>query len=91
MDTISQAQEKFNLFDTVPLGICVLQQDLIVLFWNSYLEEWTKIPRDKILGTEITKHFPHFQQTQYSTHLQQIFQGGPGASFFLQINLEEVK
>ena len=86
MDAISQAQEKFNLFDTVPLGICVLQQDLIVLFWNSYLEEWTKIPRDKILGTEITKHFPHFQQTQYSTRLHQIFQGGPPTIFSSQLH-----
>lgn len=86
MDTISQAQEKFNLFDTVPLGICVLQQDLIVLFWNSYLEEWTKIPRDKILGTEITKHYPHFQQTQYITRLHQIFQGGPPTIFSSQLH-----
>ena len=86
MDTISQAQEKFNLFDTIPLGICVLQQDLIVLFWNSYLEEWTKISRDKILGTEITKHFPHFQQTQYTTRLQQIFQGGPPIIFSSQLH-----
>ena len=86
MDTISQAQEKFNLFDTVPLGICVLQQDLIVLFWNSYLEEWTKIPRDKILGTEITKYFPHLQQTQYITRLHQIFQGGPPTIFSSQLH-----
>ena len=86
MDTISQAQEKFNLFDTIPLGICVLQQDLIVLFWNSYLEEWTKIPRDKILGTEITKYFPHFQQTQYITRLHQIFQGGPPTIFSSQLH-----
>ncbi len=86
MDTISQAQEKFNLFDTVPLGICVLQQDLIVLFWNSYLEEWTKIPRDQILGTEITKYFPHLQQTQYSIRLHQIFQGGPPTIFSSQLH-----
>ncbi|HCF28209.1 MAG TPA: hypothetical protein DEV81_13635 [Cyanobacteria bacterium UBA11049] len=86
MDTISQAQEKFNIFDTVPLGICVLQQDLIVLFWNSYLEEWTKIPREKILGNEITKHYPHFQQAQYITRLHQIFQGGPPTIFSSQLH-----
>lgn len=86
MDKISQAQEKFHLLDRVPLGICVLQQDLIVLFWNGSLEEWTRIPREDILGTKITNHFPHFNQPQYAARLQQIFQGGPPTIFSSQLH-----
>ena len=86
MDKISQLQEKFNLLDRVPLGICVLQQDLCVLFWNCSLEEWTKIPRKNILGTKITEYFPHFNQPQYAHRLQQIFQGGSPTIFSSQLH-----
>jgi signal transduction histidine kinase/DNA-binding response OmpR family regulator len=86
MDKISQLQEKFNLLDHVPLGICVLQEDLCVLFWNCSLEEWTKIPRRNILGTKITEQFPHFNQPQYAHRLQQIFQGGSPTIFSDQLD-----
>lgn len=86
MDKISQVQEKFNLLDQVPLGVCVLQQDLIVLFWNSSLEEWTKITRNQILGTKITERFHHFNQPQYANRLHQIFQGGPPTIFSSQLH-----
>lgn len=85
-DKINQLQEKFALLDRVPLGICVLQQDLCVLFWNCSLEEWTKIPRENILGTKITHQFPHFNQPQYAHRLQQIFQGGFPTIFSSQLD-----
>jgi signal transduction histidine kinase len=86
MDKISRAQEKFNHFDLVPLGLCILQSDYVVLFWNSCLEEWTKIPRSKILGTPITLTFPHFQQPQYANRLQEVFKGGLPTIFSSQLH-----
>ncbi len=86
MDKISQAQEKFSLLDHVPLGVCILQSDLVVLFWNCCLEEWTQIPKSKILGTCIHEHFPHFNQPKYANRLQQIFQGGPPTVFSSQLH-----
>ena len=86
MDKISRAQEKFNHFDLVPLGLCILQSDYVVLFWNSCLEEWTKIPRSQILGTPITFRFPHLEQPQYATRLQQVFEGGLPTIFSSQLH-----
>ena len=83
---LTQAQEKFNLLDQVPLGVFVLHDQLIVLFWNRCLEEWTKIPREQILGRAITEYFPHFNQPQYANRLQQIFQGGPPTIFSSQLH-----
>lgn len=85
-EKISQAQEKYSLLDNVPLGVCIIQSDQIVLFWNSCLEEWTKIPRSKILGGSITEHFPHFSQPLYAERLHQIFQGGPPTIFSSQLH-----
>lgn len=86
MDYITQAQEKFSYFDLVPLGVCILRSDYVVVFWNSCLEDWTKIKRDQILGTAITLTFPHFEQPLYATRLQQVFEGGPPAIFSSQLH-----
>lgn len=86
MDKISQAQEKFSLLDRVPIGVCVLQSDKIVLFWNGCLEQWTKILRNKILGTCITDYFPILDRPKYANRLQQIFEGGPPTIFSSQLH-----
>jgi diguanylate cyclase (GGDEF)-like protein/PAS domain S-box-containing protein len=79
-------KEKFGVLDSVPVGVCLLQDDFVVLFWNTCLEEWTKIPRSQILGTKITTHFPHLSQLKYATRFKQIFAGGPPTIFSSQIH-----
>ncbi|MEH2419938.1 MAG: ATP-binding protein [Nostoc sp.] len=86
MNIIEQAQEKFSLLDKIPLGAFVLQSDYIVIFWNCCLEEWTKIPRSKILGTSIQEYFPHLNQPRYASRLRQVFQGGPPTIFSSQLH-----
>lgn len=79
-------KEKFGVLDSVPVGACLLRDDFVVLFWNTCLEEWTKIPRSQILGTKITTHFPHLSQLKYATRFKQIFAGGPPTIFSSQIH-----
>ena len=79
-------EEKFGVLDSVPVGACLLRDDFVVLFWNTCLEEWTKIPRSQILGTKITTHFPHLNQLKYANRFQQIFAGGPPTIFSSQIH-----
>lgn len=79
-------KEKFGVLDSVPVGACLLRDDFVVLFWNTCLEDWTKIPRSKILGAKITAHFPHLNQPKYATRFQQIFAGGPPTIFSSQIH-----
>ena len=86
MDEIKQVEEKFNLLDRMPVGVCLLREDFVVLFWNSCLEEWTKITRSQILKTDITTYFPHLNQPKYSVRLKQIFTGGPPTIFSSQIH-----
>ncbi|MBD2439474.1 ATP-binding protein [Nostoc sp. FACHB-110] len=86
MNKIEQAQEKFCLLDQIPLGAFVLHSDRTVLFWNCCLEEWTKIPKQKILGTSIYAYFPHLNQPRYASRLDQIFEGGPPTIFSSQLH-----
>jgi signal transduction histidine kinase/CheY-like chemotaxis protein len=83
---IEYAQEKFSLLDRIPLGSFVLHSDRTVLFWNSCLEEWTKILRSQILGISIYEYFPHLNQSRYGSRLHQIFEGGPPTIFSSQLH-----
>jgi two-component system chemotaxis sensor kinase CheA len=67
----------FSVLDHVPVGSCVLNSRLEVVFWNKVLEGWTGIDRWDILNHHITEFFPHFDQPQYRYRLDEIFTGGP--------------
>ncbi|MBE9036225.1 response regulator [aff. Roholtiella sp. LEGE 12411] len=86
MDELQDAQTQFALLDQIPLGNCVLRADYTVLFWNGCLEEWTKIPRQDILGRSIAEFFPHFDQPNYVRRFQQLFQGGAPTVFSSQFH-----
>ncbi|MCU0552940.1 MAG: PAS domain-containing protein, partial [Leptolyngbya sp. Prado105] len=78
--------DRFNLLDQIPLGICVLRSDYEVVFWNSLLEEWTRILRDRIEGHSICEFFPHFRESLYANRLKPIFAGGPPTIFSSQLH-----
>ncbi len=76
----------YTLFDHLPLGICVLQHDYVVLFWNACLEDWTQIPRTEIVGSEVGAFFSRLREAQYRSRLDTVFAGGPPAIFSSQLH-----
>ncbi|MGL5874767.1 MAG: ATP-binding protein [Xenococcaceae cyanobacterium] len=83
---LSQTHDRFSLLEQLPLGVCVLQSDLVVVYWNGCLEEWTKINRDDILGKPIDRFFEHFNQPRYLNRLRSIFSGGAPEIFSSQLH-----
>ncbi len=81
MNEIGVVKEKFGLLDNFPLGIFVLREDYAVLFWNSQMEIWTGVPRNKIMGENLTDHFPNLNEPKYAHRIQLIFDGGPPVIF----------
>lgn len=77
---------RFSLLDNMPIGLCVLSQDFVVLFWNRCLENWTKIPRTEILGTNICDRFANLKKSKYQLRFQQVFQSGFPAIFSPQLH-----
>ncbi|KJU85948.1 multi-sensor signal transduction histidine kinase [Candidatus Magnetobacterium bavaricum] len=73
--------DTLKVFDNVPMGMFVLQRDLTVLFWNRCLEDWTNIPRESIVGTNICDHYSHFRQARYLSRIKPLFDGGPPTIF----------
>ncbi len=81
MNMSEMAEKKFGLLDNFPLGLFVLREDFVVLFWNSLLEGWTGIPRKKIVGTSLISHFPHLNEPKYVDRIRILFEGGPPTIF----------
>lgn len=76
----------FSIFDHVPMGVCVLGRDMVVLYWNYYLEQWTGLNRSTMVGAVITNHFPHLNSPKYAARLETVFEGGPPVIFSAQIH-----
>jgi len=86
MNQIETAQKEFGILDRVPEGVCVLEENLRVVFWNRCLENWTGISRNTIIGKDIGLFFPHLRQPKYIYRLEQIFIGGPPTIFSSQLH-----
>jgi len=78
--------EKFSLLDYVPAGMCLIEKNYMVLFWNRCLEDWTGIKRDEIFGTCLVDSFPKFDEPMYRSRIDTIFGGGPPAIFSSQLH-----
>jgi PAS domain S-box-containing protein len=85
MSHINEDINQFYLLDHMPVGVCVLQQDLSVLYWNKCLETWTQRPKEKLIGQFIYQSYPHLFQPGYLDRLQPLFHNGQTVIFSSQV------
>ncbi len=71
----------FGLFDYTPVGICVIDSDYNVIFWNTRLEEWTSINKDTIINRKLFEFYPHFSTEFYKFRIDSLFGGGAPVIF----------
>ena len=76
MKTSEMITKQFATLDHMPVGAFVLRKNFVVVFWNSRLEDWTGITRDKIVGEPIEMYFPHLRATKYFVRIQDVFNTG---------------
>ena len=81
MSEIEAAQKRYSLLDNFPLGIYIIRNDFMVLFWNNEIENWTGISKGEIVGTNLIDHYPHLHEPKYLDRIRIIFEGGPPAVF----------
>lgn len=80
------ADSQFAFLDHIPIGMLVLRDDGVVLFWNNMLETWTGIQRHEIVGADITLRFPHLREPKYTYRLKGVFEGGAPVLFSAQLH-----
>ncbi len=77
---------KYSIFDNVPIGICIIDKDYNVLFWNTHLEDWTKINKEDIIGNSLFTFYPSFNRFIHRSRIDGIFAGGPPVIFSPQFH-----
>ncbi|MCG5061517.1 MAG: GHKL domain-containing protein [Limnoraphis sp. WC205] len=77
---------QYNILDFVAVGLCLLRSDWIVLFWNRYLEQYTQIPKQQIVGTPLFAHFHQLNPQKFHSYGYQVFQQGGSVHFSVRLN-----
>jgi PAS domain S-box-containing protein len=67
--SMTQRLAEVTALDYLPVGVCLLDQDLVVRLWNRCLTEWTGIAAAQILHTPLQQwvSFPEDVQTWLAT------------------------
>ncbi len=86
MSVVEIANDQLKALDYIPVGICVINRDYEVLFWNSCMEDWCAINRSEILGSDFSFHFPHFEKERYYNRIINLLDGGAPTIFSPQLH-----
>ncbi|MCB0334953.1 MAG: response regulator [Bdellovibrionales bacterium] len=73
--------DNYKLLDNMPTGICVIDEDFHIVFWNRTLENLTKLRKKEVLGQALLELYPNLQEAKYNGRLQSVFQSGAPVIF----------
>ena len=77
MNASKNIDGRFRVLDHIPAGVCVIDKDYVVRFWNNCMEDWTGVPKDYIIGKNLGNNFSSFNEPKYRSRIESIFKGGP--------------
>jgi len=77
---------KFNLYDYIPSGICIIDKEFVIVFINYTFAEWFNIKKDIVIGKKIDFIFPKFKEERYKLRIKTVFQYGPPLIFSPQLH-----
>ncbi len=77
---------RFRVLDHMPVGVCVIDKNYVVRFWNNCIEDWTGIHKDYIIGDNLGNNFPSFNESKYCSLIEGIFSGGPPIVFSARLH-----
>jgi PAS domain S-box-containing protein len=83
---IKETWDPYVLLDAVPVGILVLDSEMIVRFWNNSLARWTGISRETITGRQVGEFFPDLVSQGIMMRLGAVFELGAPAIFSSQLH-----
>jgi PAS domain S-box-containing protein len=66
-----------TLLDNISVGICIIDKDYKILFWNEYMEVYTGYSKHEVQDNYLFQFFPAFNNTMYRERIDNIFNGWP--------------
>lgn len=83
---LDDAGDDTSLYDSLPVGVCIIDPEYNVLFWNRRLENWSGIKRDEIMGRDLRTISEKLNERHFTKRFALIFRGGPPDSFSSQLH-----
>lgn len=78
---LTNEHQNLDLYDFVPVGICVIDRNYNVKFWNKTLRGWTGYSREEIIGKNLLEIYPHLNHPVYKLRIDLMFNGHPPTIF----------
>lgn len=70
-----------QIFESVNMGLVVLDRDLTVRYWNRWLESHSGISAGAIVGAALFQHFPHLDSAKFRRGCRSVLAFGTFAYF----------
>ena len=77
---------RYSTLDFIAEGVFILDEQYNIIAWNSRIEQWTGIAKDRALTNCIFDFFPHLNVAKYLGRIKPIFAGGPAVVFSAQLH-----
>lgn len=76
----------YEMLEGVPFGVCVIDENFNVLFWNRTISGWSGVENDNIIGKNLLDRYPGLKKKRYYNRLKDVMRGGPPAIFSPQLH-----
>ncbi|NVN90275.1 MAG: GGDEF domain-containing protein [Desulfuromonadales bacterium] len=70
-----------QIFDTVNIGLVILDKEIRVRYWNRWMSARSGIPADQIIGEPIFDFFPHLSTPSFNRNCKTVLSFGNFAFF----------
>lgn len=70
-----------QIFETIDIGLIVLDRELNVCGWNRWMELYSEISAGDIIGTPLLKWYPHLGESKYRRLFKSVLSFGNYARF----------
>jgi PAS domain S-box-containing protein len=67
----------YSLFDYISVGVCIINKEYRVQFWNEYMEAYTGYGSSEIINKPLYEFFPAFENEKYRDLIDNVFIGWP--------------
>ncbi|NVO09639.1 MAG: PAS domain-containing sensor histidine kinase [Bacteroidales bacterium] len=67
----------YSLFNYISVGVCIINKEYRVQFWNEYMEAYTGYSSNEIINKPLYEFFPAFENEKYHDLIDNVFIGWP--------------
>ena len=70
-----------DVVDQLTVGVIIVTRSMEVVFWNRWMEEHSRVPREEVVGKVLTEKFPALKQKGFAWKAETVFKLGNFAFF----------